>query len=53
MLNIDIKNVLRNSLGWRTKRKIIVFESDDWGSFRFKNEKIRNKFLPEKDNFNV
>jgi hypothetical protein len=25
---------LKNLLGWRTDRKIIVFESDDWGSIR-------------------
>ena len=25
---------LSNALGWKTKRKIVVFESDDWGSIR-------------------
>ncbi|UAM96622.1 hypothetical protein K8354_09730 [Polaribacter litorisediminis] len=39
----------RNLLGKKTKTKIIVFESDDWGSFRFKNKYIRDKFIK---NFN-
>lgn len=27
-----------NAIGWRTKRKIIVFESDDWGSIRMRSK---------------
>lgn len=27
-----------NALGWRTKRKIVVFESDDWGSIRTRSK---------------
>jgi hypothetical protein len=27
--------------GWRTKRKIIVFESDDWGSIRMPSNDVR------------
>lgn len=30
----NIKKNLSNLPGWRTNRKIIVFESDDWGSIR-------------------
>ncbi len=33
---------LNNTKGWRTKRQIVVFESDDWGSIR----------MPTKDTFN-
>jgi len=33
---------LINIPGWRTRRKIVVFESDDWGSIR----------MPSKDTFN-
>jgi hypothetical protein len=44
-----IKKKLSNLLGWRTNRKIIVIESDDWGSFRFKNIETRNKFLSLSD----
>lgn len=29
-----LKANLRNIPGWRTKKRIIVFESDDWGSIR-------------------
>jgi hypothetical protein len=38
-----IKKNLANLPGWRTNRKIIVFESDDWGSMRMpSNEAINN-----------
>lgn len=37
--------MLKHLLGWRTSRKIIVIESDDWGSFRFKNQKIRDQYI--------
>jgi hypothetical protein len=37
---------LSNLLGWRTDRKIVIIESDDWGSFRFKNAQTRDLFLP-------
>jgi hypothetical protein len=40
-----MKKKLSNLLGWRTNRKIVVIESDDWGSFRFKDVETRNKFL--------
>ena len=30
----NIKQNLINIPGWRTDRKIVVFESDDWGSIR-------------------
>jgi len=33
-----IKNTLLNIPGWRTNRKIIVFESDDWGSIRMSSK---------------
>jgi hypothetical protein len=31
---VNIRKSLSNILGWSTKRKIVVFESDDWGSVR-------------------
>ena len=40
---------IKNFFGWKTKRKIIVFESDDWGSFRFKNKSIRDKYIRKFD----
>jgi len=33
-INKFIRRNLVNIPGWRTKRKIVVFESDDWGSVR-------------------
>lgn len=37
--------MLKNFVGWKTSRKILVIESDDWGSFRFKNRTLRDKYL--------
>jgi hypothetical protein len=31
---IELRKNISNVFGWRTNRKIIVFESDDWGSVR-------------------
>jgi hypothetical protein len=31
--------------GWRTNRKIIVIESDDWGSIRMPSKEIYSKFI--------
>ena len=31
---------LKNHLGWKTNRKIVVFESDDWGMTRMPSKKI-------------
>lgn len=46
--NQVLKSALRNIKnipGWRTERKIIVFESDDWGSIRMPSMEIYNAFL--------
>lgn len=34
----DLRKNISNLLGWRTKRKIVVFESDDWGSIRTRSK---------------
>ncbi len=34
---------LSNLPGWRTKRKIVVIESDDWGSIRMPSKKVYEK----------
>ena len=34
MQGINLSRILANLRGWHTNRKIIVFESDDWGSIR-------------------
>ncbi len=42
---VKIKQNIINSLGWRTKRKIIVIESDDWGSIRMRSKEDYNFFI--------
>lgn len=34
---------ITNALGWKTKRKIVVIESDDWGSIRVPSKEAYNK----------
>lgn len=34
-----------NSRGWRTDRKIVVIESDDWGSIRMPSKQVYNELL--------
>jgi hypothetical protein len=36
---------LINSPGWRTKKKIVVIESDDWGSIRMPSKDVYQKFV--------
>ena len=42
--NIVKQNII-NVLGAKTKRKIVVFESDDWGSIRMPSKKTYNALL--------
>ena len=52
MLGINkIKQNLVNIPGWRTNRKIVVFESDDWGSIRTRSKKDLNTL--RRSNINV
>lgn len=44
MLKNLIKNI-SNIPGWRTNRKIVVFESDDWGSIRMPSNVVYDKLL--------
>lgn len=41
----SILNNLFNSIGWKTDRKIIVFESDDWGAIRMDSAEAYKYFL--------
>lgn len=41
----NIKNHLTNIPGWRTNRKIVVIESDDWGMLRMASKSAYEKFL--------
>lgn len=38
-----VKQHLANLPGWRTNRKIVVFESDDWGSIRMSSAEARDR----------
>lgn len=46
---MSLKEVLLRNLtnipGWRSNRKIVVFESDDWGSTRMPSKKAYNNLL--------
>lgn len=46
---IKVKNRVRQNLinipGWQTSKKIIVFESDDWGAIRMPSKKVYDKLL--------
>lgn len=37
-----IKDFLKNSIGFHTKRKIVVIQSDDWGSLRMPSKNVFN-----------
>lgn len=46
---MDLKTLIRKNLinipGWRTNRKIVVIESDDWGSIRMPSKEAYEKCL--------
>lgn len=44
---MDVRRSLKNIIGWSTTRKIIVIESDDWGSIRMPSRQVYD-FLSEK-----
>lgn len=46
-LKNSIANTLINLPGWRTSRKIIVIDSDDWGSIRMPDASTYRKLLAE------
>ena len=46
-----IKNHLVNISGWRTNRKIVVIESDDWGAIRTTIKENYNSFKSHFGNF--
>lgn len=41
----SFKRNLSNTLGFKTNRKLIVFESDDWGSIRMPSNEVYNNLL--------
>jgi len=47
MLNKLRKN-LSNSIGWSTKRRLVILESDDWGSIRTRSKADYDSMLAKK-----
>jgi|SRR5690554_2459379 len=43
-LKTSLSRNLTNARGWRTNRKIVVIESDDWGSIRMPNTTVQKKY---------
>lgn len=57
MLTDEIRHNLSEVLGWRTNKKIIVFESDDWGSIRMSSKDVldylsKKGYIAETDYYN-
>jgi len=44
-LTSSIKLNIQNSIGWKTRRKIAIIESDDWGSIRMASKEAYNYLL--------
>lgn len=51
------KDIVSQIPGWRTKRKIVVFQSDDWGSIRMPNtiswELLNKRSIKVNDKYNT
>ena len=45
-----LKNLYINKMGFHTERKIVVFESDDWGSIRMPSKEVFNHLMDLGDN---
>lgn len=43
----SIKQYILNLPGWRTNRKIVVFESDDWGSIRVPSTEVKQRLIKD------
>jgi hypothetical protein len=46
-LRRTLSNNLYNAIGWRTRRKIVVIESDDWGMIRVASKAAQAHFVAE------
>lgn len=42
---LPTRKELYNMFGWRTKRHLVVIESDDWGSIRMPSREVYEEFL--------
>ncbi len=43
-LKSTLSRTLTNAKGWRTNKRIVVIESDDWGGIRMPNKAVRDAF---------
>lgn len=41
----ELGNFLSNIISWHTNKKIVIIESDDWGSTRFRDKKTIDYFI--------
>ncbi len=46
-LKMNLGSTLLNIPGWRTKRKLVIFESDDWGSIRMPSPEVYSTMLKQ------
>lgn len=44
-LKSEVSRNLLNVPGWRTRRKLVLIESDDWGSIRMPSSEVYRKFI--------
>ena len=42
---LPTRKELHNMFGWRTKRHLVVIESDDWGSIRMPSREVYEEFM--------
>ena len=45
ILKSKIRGNIFNARGWKTGRKLLIIESDDWGSIRMPSKEVYNKFI--------
>jgi hypothetical protein len=45
ILKFAVSRIITNTPGWKTNRKIVVIESDDWGSIRMPSKDVYNTLL--------
>ena len=45
ILKSKVKGNISNAKGWKTKRKLLIIESDDWGSIRIPSRKVYHDFV--------
>lgn len=44
-LNAHLRRLWVNARGWRTRRRLLVLDSDDWGSVRMPDQRVKARLL--------